>query len=152
MGNTVGKTINCALYTISDDINDTNSSHIASINAVNRVHSSKIDLTGDRGELAGYESAKTLSGNQTIGITSPDTIVMNTSGAITLTFVPADVNDSAVKVISLKATGTTTLTVSGAEWANAGEAPTWGTTGKYLVLVANFIGGRVIINVFDNNE
>lgn len=108
--------------------------------------------TGARGELAGNETSSTLSGSQTITINSPDTIVMNTSGSVTLTFTPSSETITAVKVISLKATGTTTLAISGAVWANAGEAPTWGTAGKHLVLVAHFIGGRVVLNVFDNDE
>lgn len=112
----------------------------------------KIAKAGARGELAGSETVKALSGNQTITKDSADTISMNTTGAVTLTFTPAGATDCAVKVIALTATGTTTLTVSGATWASNGEAPTWGTTGKHLVLVAHFIGGRVILSVFDNNE
>lgn len=107
---------------------------------------------GSRGALAGSETSVSLSGNQTITSDSPDTIIIDTSGAITLTFTPAEKTVTAVKVISLTATGTTTLTISGAVWANSGEAPTWGTTGKHLVLVAHFIGGRVVLNVFDNDE
>lgn len=113
---------------------------------------SKIAKAGARGELAGSETTKTLSGNQTITKDSADTISMNTTGAVTLTFTPAGATDCAVKVIALTATGATTLTVSGATWASNGEAPTWGTTGKHLVLVAHFIDGRVILSVFDNNE
>ena len=41
MSNLIGKSINCNLYTISDDINDTDSSHIASIVAVNTVDDSR---------------------------------------------------------------------------------------------------------------
>ena len=108
--------------------------------------------SGTRGSLAGSETVAILSGNQTITKNSADTIVMNTSGSITLTFTPAGANDCAVKVISLTATGETTLNISKAVWANAGEAPTWGSSGKHLVLVAHFISGRVILCVFDNDE
>lgn len=38
MSNLIGKSINCNLYTVSDDINDTDSSHIASIVAVNKLN------------------------------------------------------------------------------------------------------------------
>lgn len=41
MSNLIGKSINCNLYTVSDDINDTDSSHIASIVAVNTVDNSR---------------------------------------------------------------------------------------------------------------
>lgn len=108
--------------------------------------------SGARGILAGSETVNVLSGNQTITKDSADTIVMNTTGAVTLTFTPAGTNDCAVKVIALTATGETTLNISGAVWANLGEAPTWGTAGKHLVLVAHFINNRVILCIFDNDE
>lgn len=41
MSNLIGKSINYNLYTVSDDINDTDSSHIASIVAVNTVDNSR---------------------------------------------------------------------------------------------------------------
>ena len=153
MSNLVGKSINCNLYTVSDDINDTDSSHIASIKAVNTVNVNKINLTGSRGTLAGNETVSVVSGSQTITIDSPDTIVINTSGATTLTFTTADINTTAVKVIALKnGTTTSTITISGATWANNGEAPTWGSANTNLVLVATFIAGRVVLNVFDNDD
>lgn len=153
MSNLIGKSINCGLYTLSDDINDTNSSHIASIKAVNTVNVNKINLTGSRGTLAGNETVSVVSGSQTITINSPDTIVINTSGATTLTFTAADINTTAVKVIALKnGTTTSTITISGAVWANNGEAPTWGSANTNLVLVATFIAGRVVINTFDNDD
>lgn len=152
MSSLVGKSINCILYTISDKPEETNSDHIASIAAVNTVNNKKINLVGSRGKLAGNETVTQLTGSQTINIDSPDTITMNTSGSIELTFTPGANEQSAVKLISLKATGTTTLTISGAVWANAEDTPTWGSVGKNLVLVANFIHGRVILNVFDNDE
>lgn len=148
----LGKAFNAELYNVSDDPTVNNSSYLASITAVNTVNNSKINLNDNRGELAGYETVKALTGNQTITINSPDSITMNTSGNVKLTFTPGTSGQHAVKVIALKATGTTTLTIANAVWANGAEAPTWGTTGKNLVLVANFIRGRVILNVFDNDE
>lgn len=152
MSNLIGKSINCVLYTVSDNPEEINSDYIASIAAVNTVNNKKINLVGSRGQLAGSETVKALTGNQTITINSPDSITMNTSGNVKLTFTPGANEQSAVKLISLKATGTTTLTISGAVWANAGETPMWGSVGKNLVLVVNFIHGRVILNVFDNDE
>ncbi len=152
MSNLVGKSINTNLYIISDNPEETNSDYIASIAAVNIVNNKKINLIGSRGKLAGNETATQLTGSQTINIDSPDTIIMNTSGSITLAFTPGVNEQSAVKLISLKATRTTTITISGAVWANAEDTPMWGSVGKNLVLVANFIHGRVILNVFDNDE
>lgn len=41
MSNLIGKSINCNLYTVSDDTNDTDSSHITNIVAVNTVDNSR---------------------------------------------------------------------------------------------------------------
>lgn len=118
----------------------------------NDVTNELIPKSGERGTLAGHETAETLTGSPTINIDSASTNVMNTSGAVTLTFTAAEATASDVKVIALTATAATTLTIAGAVWANGGSAPTWGTAGKHLVLVANFLGGRVVLNVFDNDE
>ena len=111
-----------------------------------------IPKSGERGTLTGHETAATLTGSPTININSASTNVLNTSGKVTLTFTAAAATASDVKVIALTATAATTLTITGAAWANGGSAPTWGTAGKHLVLVANFLGGRVVLNVFDNDE
>lgn len=118
----------------------------------NDVTNGLIPKSGERGTLAGHETAATLTGSPTININSASTNVMNTSGAVTLTFTAAAATASDVKVIALTAIAATTLTIVGAVWANGGSAPTWGTAGKHLVLVANFLGGRVVLNVFDNDE
>lgn len=112
----------------------------------------RILASGARGQIAGSETAASLSGSQTITANSADTICISTSGAVTLTFTAAAATVCAVKVIALNASATTTLTISGAVWANAGDAPTWGTAGKNLVLSASFINGRVVLNVYDNEE
>ena len=111
-----------------------------------------IPKSGARGQIAGNETSASLSGPQTITVSSADTTIISTSGATTLTFTAADVNVCAVKVICLNATAATTLTISGATWANAGSAPTWGDANARLILVANFIAGVVIINTFDNSQ
>lgn len=113
---------------------------------------SRIPITGDRGQLAGSEFSASVSGSQTITKDSPDTILVQTSGNTTLTFQPADTGVCAVKVVCLTATDTTTLTVTGASWANAGTAPTWGTAGHRLILVCTFIAGVVVVNVVDNSQ
>lgn len=127
----------------------------ANENASNALTAARncIVKSGDRGLLQGKETVSVVSGSQTITVDSPDTIVINTSGATTLTFTAADINTTAVKVIALKnGTTTSTITISGATWANNGEAPTWGSANSNLILVANFIAGRVILNIFDNTE
>ena len=111
-----------------------------------------IPKSGERGTLTGHETAATLTGSPTISINSASTNVLNTSGKVTLTFTAAAATASDVKVIALTVTAATTLTIAGAAWANGGSAPTWGTAGKHLVLVANFLGGRVVLSVFDNDE
>lgn len=130
----------------------------ASGNVITSTYGTKTEVgqrilaTGARGQIAGSETAASLSGSQTITANSADTICISTSGAVTLTFTAAAATVCAVKVIALNASATTTLTISGAVWANAGDAPTWGTAGKNLVLTASFINGRVVLNVYDNEE
>lgn len=110
-----------------------------------------IAQTGGRGVLAGYETTNTASGS-TITVTkaSADTIEASTSGATTLAFTAASSGETATKLIRLTASATTTLTVTGATWANGASAPEWGTAGQVLVLVAEFIGGSVVLSVFHN--
>lgn len=113
---------------------------------------SYIKLSGSRGTIAGNETVASLSGSQTITATSADTTVITTDGATTLTFTAAAETVCAVKVIALSANTATTVTYEGAVWANGGSAPTWGTAGKKMVLVANFILGLVILSVAHNGE
>lgn len=108
--------------------------------------------SGDRGQLAGSETAQALSGSQTISANSADCINLTTSGAVTLTFQAAADTVRSVKAICLKASAATTLTVSGAVWANKGSAPTWGNAGTILVLLAHFVGARVVLTVTDNTQ
>lgn len=111
-----------------------------------------VPRSGDRGSLAGSETAVSLSGSQTITANSADAMNISLSGPATLTFTPAAANVHAVKSICLTATAAVTLTVSGAEWANNGSAPTWGSAGKRLILIAHFVAGVVVLSIADNNE
>ena len=106
----------------------------------------------NRGTPAGYETVQALSNSQTININSADCINLATSGAVSLTFTAAAATQRAVKVLCLTASAATTLTISGAVWANNGSAPTWGDAGKVLVLLAHFVGGRVVLSVVDNTQ
>ncbi|MFG6375603.1 MAG: hypothetical protein K1W05_06685 [Desulfovibrio sp.] len=110
---------------------------------------------GARGALAGYEvigAADSLGEPPTVTIESPDCLNLETSGTLTLTFTAADPSMRAVKALSLTASETTTLTIGGAVWQNNGDAPEWGTAGAILVLLAHFVGGRVVLSVADNTE
>ncbi len=111
-----------------------------------------VPKSGARGTLAGNETASAVSGNQTINASSADCINIGTSGAVTLTFQAAAATVRAVKALSLTAPAATTLTISGAVWANKGTAPTWGNAGAILVLLAHFVGGRVVLSVADNTQ
>lgn len=114
--------------------------------------STLVPKTGRRGLLAGSETAQELANSQTITIESPDCINLDTSGAVKLAFTPGWRTDRAVKAISLKAEADTALSIEGAAWQNNGTSPEWGTAGNYLVLIAHFVGGRVVLSVSDNTE
>ena len=131
---------------------ESNDTTVATTAWVNTKTNNYILKSGNRGTIAGYEVASEKTGSQTITIESPDTTYINTSGSVILTFTASTSTNVSTKVIYLTATGATTLTVQGCIWANGADAPTWGTSGKHLVLVASFIGGRVIVSVFDNDD
>lgn len=129
------------------------SENAADSSAIAKEKSEKaVPKVDSRGELAGYETAKVMNGTQTISITSPDSINLTTSGAVTLAFTPGAAAARAIKSISITASAATTLKITGATWANNGEAPGWGNAGKILVLVAHFVGGRVVLSVADNTQ
>lgn len=112
-----------------------------------------IPRTGDRGAVAGYDSPDKPTGSKiSISVSSCDTSVARVSGAVTLAFTASSENIAAVKMIALKASDATTLTYTGAEWANGGSAPTWGSAGKMLIIMANFIFGKVILSVAHNDQ
>lgn len=163
LNTTVGTKLNQAqadmLYAKISDLTLTNqnvssnSTKIESANSsITNLQNQKINITGSRGQIGGYETAASLSGTQTFTIESADTSVVHTNGAVTFTFTPGSENQVSVKVIEAIADGTTTLSYSGMVWCNNGSAPTWGTTGARLVLVAHWIGGQVVVNVSHNTE
>lgn len=130
-----------------------NTSSIESANgSITNLQNQKINISGARGQIGGYETAASLSGTQTFTIESADTSVVHTNGAVTFTFTPGSENQVSVKVIEAIADGTTTLNYAGMVWCNNGSAPTWGTAGARLVLVAHWIGGQVVVNVSHNTE
>lgn len=44
------------------------------------------------------------------------------------------------------------LTISNAEWANDLNHPDWGLPGMHLYILATWIGGRIILEVVDNDQ
>ena len=163
LNTTVGTKLNQAqadmLYAKLSDLEltnqnvSTNSTNIQTANSnITNLQNQKINITGARGQIGGYETAASLTGSQTFTIESADTSVVHTNGAVTFTFTPATETQVSVKVINVIADGTTTLSYSGMVWCNNGSAPTWGTTGARLVLVAHWIGGQVVVNVSHNTE
>lgn len=80
------------------------------------------------------------------------TIVKVKSSVYNTTFVPADENTYAEKFIHYTAMVDTSLTFSGAVWANNEEPPQWGMKERNLLVRAIFIGGRVILNTIDNDQ
>ena len=141
-----------AAKSTADTAKSTADSANTTAQAAQTTANAAVPKSGARGTLAGNETASAVSGNQTINVSSPDCINISTSGAVTLTFTPAAATIRAVKALSLTASAATTLTISGAVWANKGTAPTWGNAGAILVLLAHFVGGRVVLSVADNTQ
>lgn len=141
-----------AAKSTADTASSTASDANTTAQAAQTVASAAVPKSGARGTLAGNETASAVSGNQTINASSADCINIGTSGAVTLTFQAAAATVRAVKALSLTASAATTLTISGAVWANKGAAPTWGNAGAILVLLAHFVGGRVVLSVADNTQ
>lgn len=163
LNTTVGTKLNQAqadmLYAKISDLTltnqnvETNTTNIETANtSITNLQNQKINITGSRGQIGGYETAASLSGTQTFTISSADTSVVHTNGAVTFTFTPGSETQVSVKVIEAIADGTTTLNYAGMVWCNNGSAPTWGTAGARLVLVAHWIGGQVVVNVSHNTE
>lgn len=112
-----------------------------------------VNKNGDRGELAGSEKAVTLTGSQVIEINSPDAInIIGDGGSLNLTFEHGDEEDRAIKVICLMSNSDTIFSVEGADWATGTDNIGWGKAGSFMVVVASFIGGRVILTVADRRD
>lgn len=44
------------------------------------------------------------------------------------------------------------LSIQNAEWANDLNAPDWGMPGMHLYILATWIGGRIILEIIDNDQ
>lgn len=80
------------------------------------------------------------------------TAITCSTAATSITFTPAAATVYARKIIRLTASVDTVLSVTGAVWANAEEAPQWGTKDYHLLFEALFVGGSVILHVLDNDQ
>lgn len=123
----------------------------------------RIKMEGSRGSLKGFENVHkklvTATDVTNIGIDSDDTWYIEATGVTTkLTFTPGDVENCSVKVITIKNTVATALSVGDGTgftpaWANNNIQPEWGTlANQLLILIAHFIGGTVVLTVFHNSE
>ena len=113
-----------------------------------------VNITGQRGDLAGYSNADNDSstGSETITIDSKDVIVRSLSGATTVAFTASsDAGITSTKVIVLKATDTSALTFTGATWCNNITPPASLSSGQVLVLTAFFAAQDVFLNVYHNS-
>lgn len=119
---------------------------------------------GNRGRLSGYSiltewNQDQLALDQGINYQSPEEIVVKTSGPCTIKIDGQTGLDGTVfsnKVLILKSTGKTTLSWSfsgNVFWSNGGEEPEWGSAeNKTLILTITYVGDRVILNTFHNDD
>lgn len=97
-----------------------NGENIATVNQIPDV-STKINISGSRGTLAGYEATTVSSGALAVNQDSPDSQQLTTAAAITVSDGAA--NTAWVKKVSIKDTGTTISLGSAWSWAG-GSQPT----------------------------
>lgn len=112
-----------------------------------------VNKIGQRGKLAGSEKAVSLVGSQKISIESPDAInLIGDGGTLKLSFEHGEDEDRAIKVICMMANSDTIFEMTGAEWATGTDNINWGKAGSFMIVVASFIGGRVILTVADRKN
>lgn len=135
-------------------LNERIDSEVSAINATIESEVSALDARID--EIVGTQevTAQALATGTTTTVTkdSDQVMVLTTSGTQTLAFTAAASNVYATKYIHITATEDTTLTVTGADWADAADAPVWGKATYKLYLRVAFVAGRVTIYVLDNTQ
>ena len=101
----------------------------------------------------GSEPLVTLKSNESVGLKSAGNLYAETSGTFNLNFTRDSLTENSSKIITLKATRSTTLRLSGATWG-AGDPPKWGDSGRVLVLVAYWVPhvNEVVLNIFYNSQ
>lgn len=140
------------LNTIATSAQTSSSLATSTANTAKELADNAVPRTGQRGNLAGSQTAEIVEGSQTISIDSPDSLVIKTSGNVTLTFVPASEEAWCVKNICLKSQDATALTIESGSWSNVNDRPVWGDKGKTLILTALFVGGQVVLFVNYNDQ
>ena len=147
-------TLNASIASEVSTLNATIESEVSALNATIESEVSALNARVD--EIVGTQvvTAEALAAGTTTTVTkdSDQVMVLTTSGAQTLAFTAASADVYATKYIHLTATGDTVLTVTGAEWADAADAPVWGKATYKLYLRVAFVAGRVTIYVLDNTQ
>lgn len=103
----------------------------------------KVNKTGGRGLLAGYENTHSEASNSiTINENSPDCIVMTSAGNKTITISSVvGTNGFCIKYIVCNAAGSNVVTINGLSGTFGGAPLEFGTTGWAIALVKNGAGG-----------
>ena len=127
---------------------------VAEIETLRQRIEGMVNKVGERGELAGSEKAVCWTGSQTIEISSPDAINITSEdgGTLNLEFTHGEVEDRAIKVICMIANSDTRLNITGANWTTGTGNISWGRAGSFMVVVASFIGGRVLLSIADQKD
>ena len=112
-----------------------------------------VNITGQRGDLAGYSTADAddSSGTETITIDSKDVVVRTLSDDTTVAFTASnDDSITSTKVIVLKAGAAVDLTFTGAVWCNGMVPPASLASGQTLIITAFFAAQDVFLNIYHN--
>lgn len=142
---------------IDSEVSALNARIDSEVSALNATIESEVStLQAEIDEIVGEQTItienKEASSTTTINKDSDQIIVLNTNGAQTLAFTAAASTVYSVKYIHLTAATDTTLTVTGAEWADAEEQPVWGKQTYKLFLKATFVAGYICLEVMSNSQ
>lgn len=154
---TIASEVSALEASIASEVSALNERIDSEVSAINATIESEVSALNERiDEIVGTQevTAESLAAGTTTTINkdSDQVMVLNTTGAQTLAFTAAASNVYATKYIHLTATEDTTLTVTGADWADAADAPVWGKATYKLYLRVAFVAGRVTIYVLDNTQ
>lgn len=128
--------------------------------------SNLIPKSGDAGAISCYEmadvrnpSSDNLTQSLTLTATSPSVTVFSSSSIlgvyeVTVNCTAAAESVNVIKVMAFKnAAWKMVVSISGASWANGGDAPAFGSkANSTLIVAAHFIGGAVYLHQIELNE
>ena len=154
---TIASEVSALEASIASEVSALNERIDSEVSAINATIESEVSALNERiDEIVGTQevTAESLAAGTTTTVNkdSDQVMVLNTTGAQTLAFTAAASNVYATKYIHLTATEDTVLTVTGADWADAADAPVWGKATYKLYLRVAFVAGRVTIYVLDNTQ